>query len=235
MQNKSKMTSENKSDLAAVLAHLESFGRRLEALELARAAPAPAPAPAPAAPAPAPAPAAPAPAAPSPAAPAPAAPVDPAKQALVALKVAELKAKCKESGLARSGKKEDLIARLMAPAAIAKKKRSASSKPSKSSEVLERLEASAANSLITVKCKGNKHVHEGTGMVFRKEDSTVVGTYNTETHETMHLTEDDLETCRRMNFSFVVPPNLTDAVVGSEDSLDEDEPSDIELGSEVDL
>jgi len=173
-----------------------------------------------------------------------------------------LMAFCKSVGIKQSGKKEEIVIRLMewldknegntsvastsaAKPAVSSKK--SSSKNAPTSQVL----SSITEKVGTVEIRKNKfgnYEHFETGLVFNNESKNAIGRQNNSTGKIDSLTPKDIELCKKFKFKYIIPENLsTDKGLNSvkvedvddeeEEELDEEdiEEEEEELEAEVDL
>jgi hypothetical protein len=153
----------------------------------------------------------------------------------------ELVAQCKTRGLKTTGTKAELIARLSGEEV--EKKSNSAEKPPKAKATSKSAKPPAPAIVKTVQLKiepitlsknsfGNNE-HKPTGLVFNKETKKVFGKQNPDGSVTP-LTDDDIETCNKYKFQFMIPENLntkkTSTAMVVEGIPDEDEE---ELGEEL--
>lgn len=167
-----------------------------------------------------------------------------------------LMAYCKSKGLKQSGKKEEIIQRVLdslkttgsisTTASAAK----ASSSKSKASAPVPSVLASVAEKLGTLEIRRNKfgnEEHFESGLVFNKETKMVIGKQNPN-GKLESLTDKDIETCKKYKFLYKLPENLSvdkglqnikvdELDEEDEEELDEDdiEEEEEDLDNEVDL
>ena len=164
-----------------------------------------------------------------------------------------LMAYCKSKGLKQSGKKEEIIQRVLdslkaAPASAAKA--SASGSKSKAPAPVAPVLASVAEKSGTLEIRKNKfgnEEHFESGLVFNKETKMVIGKQNPN-GKLESLTDKDIETCKKYKFLYKLPENLSvdkglqnvkvdELDEEDEEELDEDdiEEEEDDLDNEVDL
>ena len=164
-----------------------------------------------------------------------------------------LMAYCKSKGLKQSGKKEEIIQRVLdslkaAPASSAKA--SASGSKSKAPAPVAPVLASVAEKSGTLEIRKNKfgnEEHFESGLVFNKETKMVIGKQNPN-GKLESLTDKDIETCKKYKFLYKLPENLSvdkglqnvkvdELDEEDEEELDEDdiEEEEDDLDNEVDL
>lgn len=167
-----------------------------------------------------------------------------------------LMAYCKSKGLKQSGKKEEIIQRVLdslkttgstsTTASAAK----ASSSKSKASAPVPSVLASVAEKSGTLEIRRNKfgnEEHFESGLVFNKETKMVIGKQNPN-GKLESLTDKDIETCKKYKFLYKLPENLSvdkglqnikvdELDEEDEEELDEDdiEEEEEDLDNEVDL
>jgi hypothetical protein len=172
-----------------------------------------------------------------------------------------LKAFCKSKGLTQSGKKEDIVKRVLdflkkdcsqttitQAKPVAKPASSKSSKttstPSVISSVVEKIGVNEIR-----KNKFGNYEHYESGLVFVKDSSTAIGHQNNDTGKIDSLTDRDIEMCKKFKFTYKIPANLNvgkglenvkvddlDDEEEDEEELDEDDlEEEEELEDEIDL
>ena len=145
------------------------------------------------------------------------------------MKVKELKNLCKEKGLPVSGKKDDLIERLIkGPPKEAPKKQTVIKKT-----ICEQL-IEQRQTLTLRRNKWGNYEHPETGLVINK-DRKVFGRQK-DTGDLEPITSDIIELCKEHNLSYVLPENLNTQTVSiddinlnyedEDDDEDEDEDND---------
>ena len=172
-----------------------------------------------------------------------------------------LMAYCKSKGLKQSGKKEEIIQRVLdslkasglsstATASAASPAVKASTSKSKASAPTAPVLASVAEKSGTLEIRRNKfgnEEHFESGLVFNKETKTVIGKQNPN-GKLESLTDKDIETCKKYKFLYKLPENLSvdkglqnvkvdELDEEDEEELDEDdiEEEEEDLDNEVDL
>ena len=169
-----------------------------------------------------------------------------------------LVAYCKAKGIKQSGKKEEVVARLLEllekeeksenkDEVIEKPKIISSSKSSSSTLPILKTISEKSEKIEIRKNKFGNMEHFETGLVFDKESSYVVGVQNTN-GKIDSLTDKTIELCKKFKFKYNIPENLSvDNGLNSvkveeldeddEEELDEDdiEEEEEDLENEVDL
>lgn len=169
-----------------------------------------------------------------------------------------LMAYCKSKGLKQSGKKEEIIQRVLdslkttgsTTTTASTAKASASSSKSKTSAPVPPVLASIAEKSGTLEIRKNKfgnEEHFESGLVFNKETKLVIGKQNPN-GKLESLTDKDIETCKKYKFLYKLPENLSvekglqnvkvdELDEEDEEELDEDdiEEEEDDLDNEVDL
>lgn len=132
--------------------------------------------------------------------------------------VAELKAFCKANNLKCSGKKDELISRLLDKLnGTAKKSLEVPKTINKTgvkeqkekmiAEVAKKIASSNEQNIALRKNKFGNYEHPSTHLVFSVETQSVVGVQNPSGSITS-LTDTDIENCKQYNFKYVLPLNL---------------------------
>lgn len=125
----------------------------------------------------------------------------------------DLKALCKSKGMKVSGKKDDLIQRLVKGEKKSPPKKSSPSKKKTQSTI----EKSIKKDIPTIQIRRNKfgnYEHAESQLVFDKDEQVVYGKQSetpTGESEILELTKDDIETCNKFKFKYRQPDNLTDS------------------------
>jgi len=169
-----------------------------------------------------------------------------------------LMAYCKSKGLKQSGKKEEIIQRVLDSLKASGSSSSASASPavktsgskSKASAPTAPVLASVAEKSGTLEIRRNKfgnEEHFESGLVFNKETKMVIGKQNPN-GKLDSLTDKDIETCKKYKFLYKLPENLSvdkglqnvkvdELDEEDEEELDEDdiEEEEEDLDNEVDL
>ena len=169
-----------------------------------------------------------------------------------------LMAYCKSKGLKQSGKKEEIIQRVLdslkttgaTTTTASAAKASASGSKSKASASVAPVLASVAEKSGTLEIRKNKfgnEEHFESGLVFNKETKMVIGKQNPN-GKLESLTDKDIETCKKYKFLYKLPDNLSvdkglqnvkvdELDEEDEEELDEDdiEEEEDDLDNEVDL
>ena len=145
-----------------------------------------------------------------------------------------LAAMCKKKGLKMSGKKEELVSRLLdslSSSSSSATSSSTSTKPSSNSKKDDSPVVKAAKASIgELAIRRNKHgnfEHMQTGLVFNTEKQ-VYGK-QLDSGEVKALTSEDIETCKKYKFPFKLPDNLN-----VNKSLDDIKVDEIEEEEELD-
>lgn len=166
-----------------------------------------------------------------------------------------LMAYCKSKGLKQSGKKEEIIQRVLdslktTGSTTSAAKASASGSKSKVSASVAPVLASVTEKSGTLEIRKNKfgnEEHFESGLVFNKETKMVIGKQNPN-GKLESLTDKDIETCKKYKFLYKLPENLSvdkglqnvkvdELDEEDEEELDEDdiEEEEDDLDNEVDL
>lgn len=142
---------------------------------------------------------------------------------LIKMSKPELVELCKAKNLRYSGTKAVLIERLTNGDSAPKKVSKAPKKESKASKskVVKKLIAQVPSIEVRRNAHGN-HEHAETGLVFDRKTKKVIGTQNSD-GSINTLTEDDIDTCNRFKFEYVLPDNLDNNEDEAVDELDEEE------------
>ena len=127
-----------------------------------------------------------------------------------------LKSLCKKYKLKRSGKKEDLIKRLILHM-----------NSQDGNKKIKKIKKEDDVGIIQIKRNqfGNFE-HFETGLVFSKLDKKVIGKQN-EDGTIRELTKNDIEICNKFKFKYIIPENLNNKELDESDS-DEEANSDID-------
>lgn len=169
-----------------------------------------------------------------------------------------LMAYCKSKGLKQSGKKEEIIQRVLdslkatgsTTTTASAAKASTTSSKSKASAPVPPVLANVADKSGTLEIRKNKfgnEEHFESGLVFNKETKMVIGKQNPD-GKLESLTDKDIETCKKYKFLYKLPENLSvekglqnvkvdELDEEDEEELDEDdiEEEEDDLDNEVDL
>lgn len=131
---------------------------------------------------------------------------------ILSMKVAELKALCKTRGLKVSGKKNDLLERLLgrkvddkevkSPVRKSPKKKSKST--TKEKDVVKKVKPP---SLKISKNSNGEYMHEDSKLVFNPDTKKVFAKY-IEGEGNQPLTKEDIELCNKFRFAYEMPDNL---------------------------
>lgn len=142
--------------------------------------------------------------------------------------VAELKALCKAKGQKVSGKKEDLLQRLIefskggsveVPKVVKETKKVV--KPAGPSKVLAKVSAKPLQVTIRKNNYGNLE-HPQTGLVFEGKNNTAVGVQE-DSGSVRPLTDEDIEVCKKWKFTYSVPNNLDESKMKVEETEKKDQ------------
>jgi replication initiation and membrane attachment protein DnaB len=127
--------------------------------------------------------------------------------------VAELKALCKTKGVKCTGKKEELVSRLLGKEGdesevVEKTKKQKPEKKTASSSlsVIQKL----APTIPTIAIRKNQYgnlVHPDTQFVFDRIHEVVIGKQG-ENGKVLDLTDEDIQTCKRLKMQYKLPGNL---------------------------
>lgn len=147
--------------------------------------------------------------------------------------VPELKAMCKDRGLKCSGKKGDILSRLVngdTPPPISKKPLPAKKKVD-TQAVIKQLKANASSSLQLRRNAFGNYQHPHSDLIFN--DQKKVYGVQKDDGSIEHLTEESIDLCNKYNFDYVMPDNLNtcDEDIDIED-FDSDEDTQINDSSE---
>lgn len=124
--------------------------------------------------------------------------------------VAELKLLCKERSLKLSGKKEELVSRLLETLENGnnsdEKKTTTKSKVKNEKVVIKKIQEAQVMTSIR-RNKFNNFEHPTTRLVFREETKKAYGK-QADDGEVLGLTDDDIELCKQYKFEYELPENL---------------------------
>lgn len=125
--------------------------------------------------------------------------------------VAELKLLCKERSLKLSGKKDELVARLLetldnGTITTEKNEKPQKSKAKNEKVVIQKIEKEQTPTAIR-RNKFNNYEHPPTRLVFRSETKKAYGKQSDD-GEIISLTDDDIELCKQYKFEYELPENL---------------------------
>lgn len=162
-------------------------------------------------------------------------------ESVVKMTKPELSGVCKSRGLKVSGARQDLIDRILedlkkgdapvekdAPKKQTTLTKAGVLKKETNTSVLKKI-ATAAPTLQIKRNKFGNYEHAETGLVFDKEDKTVIGKQGDDGN-IYELDDDDIENCKRFKFNYNIPENLDSRKTGLDDvKVDEVEE---ELGEE---
>lgn len=147
--------------------------------------------------------------------------------------VAELKALCRTHGHKVSGKKQELIDRLLSGPPEEKKKSPAKKgKTLKQSDVVKKLTSEIPTISVRPNSFGNLE-HPESNLVFNRKTEKVYGRQKSD-GTVIDLTEEDIEVCKKFKFLYELPENLdaNDTNDVKVDELDSDSESEIEIEDE---
>jgi len=125
---------------------------------------------------------------------------------ILSMKVAELKALCKTRGLKVSGKKNDLLERLLGRKVDDKEvpKKKSKSFTAKEKDVVKKVKPP---SLKISKNSNGDYMHNDSKLVFNQETKKVFAKY-IEGEGNQPLTKEDIELCNKFRFAYEMPDNL---------------------------
>jgi hypothetical protein len=140
--------------------------------------------------------------------------------------VKTLKGILKSLGLKVSGKKADLLSRIMnsdkEPKKSPSRKSPAKTSSSKKKKQTRLLPVNGKVELqkrqIHFKKIDDFHVHEDSNLIIDSETKMIIGKYDIDTKSMVNLTESDIETCKQYKFRYNVPDNLSSTNSKKEDS-----------------
>lgn len=157
--------------------------------------------------------------------------------------VAELKALCKTKGVKSTGKKEELVSRLLGKEGkegdesevVEKTKKQKPEKKTASSSlsVIQKL----APTIPTIAIRKNQYgnlVHPDTQFVFDRIHEVVIGKQG-ENGKVLDLTDEDIQTCKRLKMQYKLPGNLDKNINMKNVKVEGLDESDIEIEDEVDV
>ena len=158
-----------------------------------------------------------------------------------------LMAYCKSKGLKQSGKKEEIIQRVLeslkASTSVSTASPAVKTSKSKASAPVPPVLASVAEKSGTLEIRKNKfgnEEHFESGLVFNKETKMVIGKQNPN-GKLESLTDKDIETCKKYKFLYKLPENLSvdkglqNVKVDELDEEDEEELDEDDIEEEEDL
>jgi len=159
-----------------------------------------------------------------------------------------LMAFCKSKGLKQSGKKEDIVERLLQcldKEGTKEVKKEIKKEPVKESSILKEVSKSVSEQSVEIrKNKFGNFEHFESGLVFNNETKTVIGIQN-QNGKIDSLKDKDIETCKKYKFKYVLPENLNvdkglsnvkvDDLDEEDEELDEDDLEEEEEDLEVEL
>ena len=136
-----------------------------------------------------------------------------------------LKTLCKKYKLKVSGKKAELIQRLLSAKSgklvpvtqttKATKKKKKSATPIEQKPLFKKIQENIAVIQIRRNSYGNFE-HKETGLVFDSSDKNVIG--KQEGDNITELTKEDIENCHKYNFAYRIPENLGSTEITEEDT-----------------
>lgn len=142
----------------------------------------------------------------------------------------ELSALCKAKGLKVTGKKEDLIQRLLGNETESKKQVKTESKKqvNKLPSLLQNISKEVAKTAIAIRrnVHGNFE-HLDTGLVFDSEQQKTICGKQQPDGTISSLTDEDIENCKKYKFKYTVPKNLDKDTLDNVKITELDEESDI--------
>lgn len=152
---------------------------------------------------------------------------------LTKCKVNELKALCRKHGHKVSGKKDELVARLLGKESLI-----SVSQPTKTKKVESKIESVDVIKKLTSKIpplvvRRNAHgnyEHPESGLVFNNTNNNVVIGRQMDDGRIAQLSKEDIELCKKYGCKYELPSNLD-----TKTSLDEVEVEDLESGSESEV
>lgn len=128
--------------------------------------------------------------------------------------VAELKALCKTKGVKCTGKKEELISRLLGEEVKTESKKETKEKKKKTESKTQVSSLSVIQKLTpiipTIAIRKNQYgnlVHPETQFVFDRIHEVVIGKQG-DNGKILDLTDEDIQTCKRMKMQYKLPSNL---------------------------
>jgi len=133
-----------------------------------------------------------------------------------------LMAYCKSVGLKQSGKKEEIVARIIEflDKEKGKEKKEKKEKETKKDDIISRIVSEKEVSEVRKNKFGNQE-HMSTGLVFN-DSKVVIGVQNAN-GKVDSLTDKDIETCKTLKYQYKVPENLsTQKTFVKEDDDDEE-------------
>ena len=138
------------------------------------------------------------------------------------MKKNELVKICDELKISKSGKKEELINRII-------------KKQNRKDNIIDKLNLSL-NSIVIKKNEYNNYVHIPTSFVFNRDTKCVIGK-EVEEGQIVQLNKNDINICNKYKFKYNIPDDLNNDGNESEDDIDdileEDSDDDVE-GDDVD-
>lgn len=129
---------------------------------------------------------------------------DDQKLKLMKSSVAELKAMCKKKGYKVSGKKADLIHRILNGGDVKKKVKK------KTVKEIPKIIKKLSDNISTIQIRKNQFgnfEHSETKFIFNKETQQVIGKQN-EDGTIDDLEKSDVELCHKFKFKYIIPENL---------------------------
>jgi hypothetical protein len=156
-------------------------------------------------------------------------PSDPEK--LLKCSKAELVGLCKSRGLKCSGKKSDLLTRLLGKD-VQPEKKSKKKKPKKVTIETTKIFKKINVNIPTIQIRKNQfgnYEHPETGFVFSKEGKFVIGKQLSD-GEISDLSTEDIDLCNKYKFSFNMPDNLN-----KKTGLDDVEVKDLDSSSDSEV
>lgn len=156
--------------------------------------------------------------------------------------VAELKALCKTKGVKCTGKKEELISRLLGEEVKTESKVTKETKGKKKTEsktqasslsVIQKLTPIIPTIAIRKNQYGNL-VHPETQFVFDRIHEVVIGKQG-DNGKILDLTDEDIQTCKRMKMQYKLPSNLDKNINMKNVKVEGLDEEDVEIEDEVEV
>jgi len=139
---------------------------------------------------------------------------------ILKMKVAELKGLCKSRGLKVSGKKQDILARLLGREVASSEIKSPRKKsPRKKKKPVAKIPPVQATlkpgEIKIVKNANGDFMHSETSLIFDPDTKEVIARYSEEGGN-QGLTKDDIELCNQYRFAYAIPDNLNNRGNGND-------------------
>lgn len=148
----------------------------------------------------------------------------------------ELAAICKRYSLKVSGTKQELLDRILNRDSQPEKKsapKKAGGKKKSDPKIIQDIKENT-EAIKICRNKWNNYEHQETGLVFDQQSQRAIGKQS-DTGDVLELTEDDIETCKKYHFLYLIPENLDknkkvldNVKVKELEDIEEDEGDDIE-------